>query len=127
MSADFTCGDALTLSQNGKGEVVGYQHLYRADSGAIGSDNNGFGMSSDRVTVCGTVLDFDAATGRLLLDVGVSQTREKAFLADTARQVYCCLRSKGKIYLSTVNEICMGDFVVMDFSWNELRDIMIYR
>ena len=127
VSADFTCGDALTLSQNGKGEVVAYQHLYRADSGAIGSDNNGFGMSSDRVTVCGTVLDFDAATGRLLLDVGVGQTREKAFLAGAARQVYCCLRSKGKIYLSTVNEICVGDFVVMDFSWNELRDIMIYR
>lgn len=124
---DFACGDALIFSTNAAGEVVAYQFLYRTLDGRVGSNNDQFGMSSDRVTVAGTVLDFDAASGRLLLDVGAEEKREKAFLISKAYSVYCCQQSKEKIYLTTIREINPGDFVVMDFSWNELRDIMIYR
>ena len=120
-------GDALMLSQNAKGEIVAVSHLYRASNGKIGSDNTSFGMSSDRVTVSGRVVDFDAQSGRLLLDVGNETKKEKSFLINKAQQVYCLSEEREKITLCTTDEIVIGDFVVMDFSWNTLRDIMIYR
>lgn len=126
-AADLDCGDALVLSRNGKGEIVGCKYLYRASDGDKGSDNSDFGMSGDRITVTGKVLDYDAASGRALLDVGNGQKKEKAFLIGGAGQVYCCDRMRKKINKTTVSEICVGDFIFMDFSWNELRDIMIYR
>ncbi|MBQ4516446.1 MAG: hypothetical protein II978_06620 [Clostridia bacterium] len=125
--AELKLGDALMLSQNVKGEVVSVSHLYRASSGNLGSDNSNFGMSSDRVTVSGKVVDFDAESGRLLLDVGNETKKEKSFIISKAQQVYCLNKERNKITLSQVNEIVIGDFIVMDFSWNTLRDIMIYR
>lgn len=127
VSEELMLGDALMLSQNAKGEVVSVSHLYRASNGKIGSDNSSFGMSSDRVTVSGTVVDFDAASGRLLLNVGNETNKEKAFIIAKAQQVYCVSTERKKITLSTTGEIVIGDFVVMDFSWNTLRDIIIYR
>ncbi len=124
---ELKLGDALMLSQNAKGEIVSVSHLYRASSGKVGSDNSSFGMSSDRVTVSGTVIDFDAQSGRLLLDVGNEIKKEKSFIISKAQQVYCLSKERNKITLSSSNEIVIGDFVVMDFSWNTLRDVMIYR
>ncbi|MBR5157003.1 MAG: S-layer homology domain-containing protein [Clostridia bacterium] len=126
-NAELNLGDALMLSQNAKGEVVSVSHLYRASDGKAGSDNASFGMSSDRVTVSGTVVDFDAESGRLLLNAGNETTKEKSFIISKAQQVYCLSKERNKIMLSNIKEIVIGDFVVMDFSWNTLRDIMIYR
>ena len=124
---ELSCGDSLVLSKNGKGEVVSCEYLYRISDGETGSDNSDFGMSGDRITVAGKVLAYDTAAGRVLLDVGNGAKREKAFLIGGAQQVYYCDRTRKKINKTVVSEICVGDFVVMDFSWNVLRDIMVYR
>lgn len=123
----FSCGDSLVLSKNSRGEVVSCEALYRVSDGEKGSNNSEFGMSSDRVTVAGTVLDYNAANGRVLLDVGSGTKREKAFVIGNAQQTYCCDRSSKRICTTEISEICIGDFIVMDFSWNVLRDVMIYR
>ena len=125
--ASYVRGDVLQLGTNARGEVVSCEPLYLVSNGETGSDNEHFGMGSDRVFVTGRVLHFDGAAGRLLLDVGNGREVKKAFVVGKAQSVYHLDRSKDRIYITSIGEIGTGDFVALDFSWNALRDVIIYR
>ena len=118
------CGDAVILKENSRGEVTGYSALQLVSEPMTGTSNPTVSLAADRIIVAGRVLKYDRTERRIRLDLG---SAEKAFYFGNVKAVYVCDLGAENIQVSSIANVDVNDFVVCNFCWSGLYDIVIYK
>ncbi len=125
--ASLQKGDAIFLMEDARGNVSNYSLIYSASSGQIGSNNPLVTLSADKVVVAGKVVKLDRTERRVRIDVGNGTVVEKAYYMGSVNATYAYNASPDLLELSSFSNLDVGDFVVCNYSWGRVNDLIIYK
>jgi len=120
----FKRGDTIFAANNELGEIAGFKKLYLSSELPVYSKNPGASQSVDSVVVTGKVTKINSADKRALVDVG---SGEGSYYLGNAVSVYIYYKNSDILETGSVGSIDVGDFVVFNFSWSKLNDVIIYK
>ncbi len=122
-------GDVVLLKRDFNGKISGISYLIDKSKGRKYSNNPSASLSTDRVVVEGDVIKYSVGEGRLLLHIGEDSAGnpvEKAYVAAGSPTVYYYNIDSDEIQEGSIGDIAPGMHVLLEFSWDSLRDIVLY-
>lgn len=120
-------GDAIFLIEDARGDVSNYSLVYGTASGQAGSNNPLATLSADKVIVTGKVVKLDRTERRVRIDVGNGTVVEKAYYMGSVNAAYMYSKGPKKVELSSFSNLDVGDFVVCNYCWGRINDLIIYK
>ncbi len=119
-------GDLIVFAQDVRKNIVSCTHHYRISKGVEFSNNPMATPATDRLIVKGTVVAYDGASKRIRIRVSDDGT-EKGYNFSSAQSAYIYNQKNDTIIGGSLSDITIGDFIVAEYCWNELRDLYIYK
>jgi len=120
-------GDAIFLMEDARGNVSNYSSVYSVASGQAGTNNPLATLSADRVIVAGKIVKLDRTERRVRIDVGNGSVNEKAYYMGSVNAAYMYSGGPDILELSSFSNLDVGDFVVCNYSWGRINDLIIYK
>ncbi|MBE5040628.1 S-layer homology domain-containing protein [Ructibacterium gallinarum] len=126
---DLEKGDVILMRRDLNGNIVGYTYLLDRSKGRQYSNNPVVSMAADRIVVEGDVLKYSAGEGRILLCIGKDgegNDVNKAYMLSGAPAIMLYDKNADRIFTGSLADIQPGTHILLEFSWNTLRDIVLY-
>ncbi len=127
-------GDSMRLVFDDEGMVAKYvdgywntsMSIFRVNQGRQYMFNTSLYTATDMTCVRADVVDYDAGEKRILLSGGAGTTA-KAYYMPSEGTVYVYDKATDELRLGSRSDIAPGDFIIMEYSWNVMRDLLIYK
>ncbi len=116
-------GDVIQIHVNSNGRIDNCTLLYDVSAGDVSKKALNGSLGGEDYTLQGAVLKKDISEGMLLLDT----VSEVAFRLPASKAVLIYDKETREVSVGTINDISIGDFVVIDLSKNKTSMAAVYK
>ena len=116
-------GDVIQIHVNSNGRIDNCTLLYDVSAGDVSKKALNGSLGGEDYTLQGAVLKKDISEGMLLLDT----VSEAAFRLPASKAVLIYDKETREVSVGTINDISIGDFVVIDLSKNKTSMAAVYK